>query len=173
MNNGSLLYNLDLAKMCKRIQTYCPGFRYELKRDITYDEFAKICAELTKEFGTTIAPEGISEGGLVFSDIRYKTIRLSLPSCISGSKGYCWPWIKQDWRAQFVGNNEVLLKEDYYVRHRPYTPWTPPRRTWLKAFYDADYWTMEELMTVAGVLEKHDWVITDFPSEADLIEPEE
>ena len=97
-----------------------------------------ICNYMRDTLGIELELEEISEGGLIFKDLYYKSIRFS------SSRGY--PWIKDKSTQQ--GEFSLNGKRGKV-------------RVFLKAFYDAPPFTQEEIET----LQKAIWEIVFVPSE--------
>lgn len=129
--------------------TYAEGPTYETEKNFTYDDLIQVCEELTKVLKTTVIPEGIQEGGLLFSDLpygQYKSFRFRSPF---GT----WPFISKNWMEEAQKTPDVVI---WPVRTNPWTKTIKPNRigTFLKAFYGAPTWTTTELNAIALAFKK-------------------
>ncbi len=99
---------------------YCEGPQLWTTRDITKDDFMKVCDQMGCH------PEAISEGGFKYINVPgYKTLRLHLYEQ--------WPHIPKDASVLWRGNSDVIFQKNWLIS------------TTLKAFEGAYPFTRDEL----------------------------
>jgi hypothetical protein len=129
------------------------GFRMKVLRDITKNDIAEICLELDETLNSLFEPEGINEGGIVWSDHRgngktYKSIRFRHIKK--------WPWICGEEKNAWIGD-ETVLEID-----------TPKLSTYVKS--KDTTWTLDELTIFADCFDRHGFKVyrSTFPSKKEL-----
>lgn len=118
------------------ISTYTGGYKLRITEEITKGSIIRLCSRLEEEFRKAykgqwkFEPEPISEGGIRFHlDNGRKTMRLF----------FDWPWVNDDvmekWNSAPEADEEIISKGKNKEEIS----------TFLKSFYGAPAWTLEEL----------------------------
>ena len=127
------------------ISTCTSGYEIKSIRDVTTKDICKLCENLQKSFNEyyntdqyKFEPEPITEGGIIFKNFpnktigMYKTIRIRLGS--SNNPNNEWPRIENNTLIKWNNESEKKIINNKSEIH-----------TFLKAFYDAPAWTIDEL----------------------------
>jgi hypothetical protein len=132
-------------------------------RDITKGQFIEICqaiaAHLSPDHSISLVPEAITEGGIRFEgggygnalshNLWYKTMRLRM-------EDLDWPHINDTTVSEWTNNDEILY------------PAGSKGVSFLKAFYRAPIWTLNELNLFKSVFESYGIRISKMPKKSDL-----
>lgn len=122
------------------MRTYTSGLTFKTERIITKADIITVCNLLNNraEYSNIceFQPEGITEGGILFKfkdstqPEWYKSVRLCVNSV--NTKG-TWDWITDNYLSEWTGSNDIIFRKNckFY--------------TFLKSFYGAPLFTIEEL----------------------------
>lgn len=157
--------NIYLKKTTNIIQmhaTYTHGFDLKSQKDITTNDFARLCYSLNKKFGVgyEFRPEPISEGGIIMKnfpnkkDKMYKTMRIY----INRNHSDDYPIIEDDTLEKWEKEEGVkLISSNRRIG------------TFLKAFHGAPSWTLDELRLFKECFEEIGLIKTGrFPTKKSL-----
>ena len=132
--------------MTQHSHTYTHGCEYNCTRDITQHDIIELCNQLRSRLEEGFAPEPISEGGIVYKNQHYKSVRFRdhtryTDAYNSKRLHYIddvrpkWPYILdyenviKDWE----NNDNMIFRKDSKIG------------TVLKSFHGAKCFTVEEL----------------------------
>ena len=140
-----------------KINTYTNGFDFVLCNQLTKDGMVKLCQLLDMRFGdgNVFVPEGISDGFILWVDWPGKSAHEMAYKCIrqhgeNRNEGR-WPWVVKDAKTAWAGNIDIALTPGKYS-------------TFLKSFYTAPAWTVDELRIVKECLEEKGFNVMRMPS---------
>jgi len=138
---------------------YCAsGFDIKCTKDVTYNDYFELCAELTKRFKVRVGKDWSCEGGFsfYFEDhcLQYKVMRHRM--CENGRGMLEFPNIA----LPFWEKNEDIL-------------WKSGTKgsTFLKAFHGAPMWKMDELLVFKEILTKNGITCSNMPTEDSINKP--
>ncbi len=124
------------------ISTYCRGYSLKAYKNITKQDFIELLNNLQKRFNElynttdySFSPEPITEGGIVFNNLDYKTMRLYFTDKnVSVVENNLYGWINENVKEEWKSNEDILIKLNSYLG------------TTLKSFHSAPQWTNNELV---------------------------
>ena len=140
----------------KDIHTYTNGFEFQMRVPFTKDCMVRLCLALERKFGdgNVFEPDRIGDGFIKWaawpgkkSDQAYKCMR----ACCSKAFTESWPFVPDDAMTTWAGDYDVALGAGHYD-------------TFLKAFYTAPAWTVDELYCIKECLEYEGFKVTRMPS---------
>ena len=140
----------------KDIHTYTNGFEFRMREPLTKSGMVNICRSLERKFGdgNVFEPDRIGDGFIKWaawpgkkSDQAYKCMRACGSKVYTGS----WPFVPDDAMTAWDGDYGVALGAGHYD-------------TFLKAFYSAPAWTVDELSCIKECLEGEGFKVTRMPS---------
>lgn len=148
-----------------RSKTYNYGPSLEIQKDLTKNDYIKLCNQLSKELSEhanknlIVKPEAISEGGFLIIDqnnpIHYKTMRHHIEK---GKSKFVnkWPWISEKVMEDWNNNDEIIFYKGNICK------------TFLKAFHTAPVWTLEELNIFENRLSEFGIICKNIPKKSSL-----
>lgn len=124
--------------------TYTRGLKFKCTKDITKNDIIDLCDLLTKRYNgmCTFQPETITEGGIKFvfnADYArnwYKSVRLRVYDANTNGK---WYWVDNNCMTTWKNSDDLIFREKN-MQGKP-TIFC----TFLKSFYGAPVFTIEEL----------------------------
>jgi hypothetical protein len=138
-----------------KLSTYNYGFNFKTTKDITKADYILMCQIITNKLNELhntneykILPEPITEGGFVFTNLNYKSLRIHIIN-----QGFKYPSIKISVASDWTNNNDVLIKANL------------KGSTFLKAFHDASEWTLNELKIFQDTFQTFGAVCSKFPKK--------
>ena len=145
----------------KDIKTYTQGFVFDLHQQLTKDDIVNLCRSLEARFGdgNVFKPERVSDGFIHWVDWpgRSRNPEAKAYKCMrhyprmGGGGSRSWPIVSTDAMTTWVGSQDVAVTPGEYG-------------TFLKAFYTAPAWTMDELHIVKECLEDEGFKVMCLPS---------
>jgi len=145
--------------MESKLNTYSYGYDLFFTRNITKGDMVNICNDLTNLFNNiyVFEPEPIRDGFIYIKNLKYKSMRLS---CFQA------PWINENVMEEWKDNNDIFVKkttdDKFNGKRKTYSDTRIGAHgrnhysTFLKAFYDAPPWTIDELTRIKEVLANYD-----------------
>ena len=146
-----------------RILTCTDGFEFEFTKNITKSDYILMCKIISNKFNDLyqtisdykIIPECISEGGFLFVDftnktrVMYKSLRIHIDNQNFSYPGVNIETVMNSW----LSDDTILIN------------FNMKGRTFIKAFYDAPKWTIEELDIFRNVFQSFGAICKKFPKK--------
>jgi hypothetical protein len=156
--------------------TYTEGPHILFNKSLTKNDYVLLCKELNTKFNDyfkckndeyQFEPEAITEGGICFVNFpgktskMYKSMRHSLYEreynpLVTFRNNFKWPIIDPNVMDIWDEDYSELIGKGYYGF------------TFLKAFYGAPVWTLDEINLFQQVMKKYGVKLTHLPRKTDL-----
>ena len=160
-----------------KISTYTSGFTFKVMADFTKGDYVNLCDMISVKLNShngngeiiKMTPEWISEGGMRMTEgnnndygnygsngeSKYKTMRHACRT--KDYRMVDWPRINKNTYNDWKTSNEVLWKKDIISS------------TFLKAFYEAPAWTLDEIKIIMECFELFGMKCNKMPKKKDLV----
>jgi hypothetical protein len=165
------IYFLNVKNL--KMNTYTHGFCLNFTKDISKKEYIEICKKISSKLNQLyklddnsikILPEAITEGGMFFEkgnnqyNKGYKTMRHSFMELMeTNRKNSRWPRINEKTYEEWSNSDDILI-------------FSPSKTgTYLKSFYEAPSWSLQELQIFKECFEEYNVKVTKMPKVKDLI----